>query len=115
MLEFHADDTAADDKEDALVEAAFHVPPTCADWAPPPAPAPAADGADADADAPAPDPASKVLLEALLKHTDAGAASSDDAVATFADVAVLAPRGRFDVEMHAGALKLAARLGITVA
>jgi hypothetical protein len=25
MLEFHVDDTAADDKEDTLVEMAFHV------------------------------------------------------------------------------------------
>lgn len=26
MLEFHVDDTAADEREDALVEVAFHVP-----------------------------------------------------------------------------------------
>lgn len=90
MLEFHVDDTAADDKEDTLTEMAFHVPPTNPDF-------------PADEDR----PPSKVLLESVLVHSDTGAASSDDAVCVFDEVAVLAPRGRFEVEMHLGFLKLA--------
>ncbi|GBF95966.1 FACT complex subunit [Raphidocelis subcapitata] len=102
MLEFHVDDTAADDKEDTLVEMAFHVPPGCKDWALP-APPPPEEGAEA----PPPEPASKGLLQALLAHTDAGVATSDDAVCAFDEVAVLAPRGRFEVEMHGSFLKMA--------
>ena len=32
LLEFHVDDTAADDKEDTLVEMAFHVPAGNEQW-----------------------------------------------------------------------------------
>lgn len=46
------------------------------------------------------------MLDALLQHTDAGVATSDDAVVIFDDVAVLMPRGRFEVEMHVGFLKM---------
>lgn len=48
----------------------------------------------------------QALLEALLQYTDAGVATSADAVVTFDEVAVLAPRGRYQVEMHASFLKL---------
>jgi structure-specific recognition protein 1 len=43
----------------------------------------------------------QVLLDQVLQHTETGAASTDEAVCIFGDVAVLAPRGRFEVEMHA--------------
>eukprot|EP00882_Tetradesmus_deserticola_P011967 GHRQ01012666.1.p1 GENE.GHRQ01012666.1~~GHRQ01012666.1.p1 ORF type:complete len:645 (+),score=367.82 GHRQ01012666.1:668-2602(+) len=95
LLEFHVDDTTRDDKEDTLVEMAFHVPAINEAW-----------GGDADADG-KPIPAAKVLVDALLQHTDAGVATSDDSIADFRDVAVIAPRGRFMVEMHASFLKLA--------
>lgn len=48
----------------------------------------------------------QALLDALLQYTDAGVATSDDAVVTFDEVAVLAPRGRYQVEMHASFIKL---------
>lgn len=32
MLEFHVDDTTASDKEDTLIEMAFHVPPGNEAW-----------------------------------------------------------------------------------
>lgn len=48
----------------------------------------------------------QALLDALLQYTDAGVATSDDAVVMFEEVAVLAPRGRFQVEMHGSFLKL---------
>lgn len=51
-------------------------------------------------------PPPQVLLDALLQYTDAGVATSADAVVTFDEVAVLAPRGRYQVEMHTSFLKL---------
>jgi hypothetical protein len=41
-------------------------------------------------------------------------ATSDDAVAVFDEVHVLAPRGRFVVEMHASFLKLVGQVGMLV-
>lgn len=41
----------------------------------------------------------QAVLDMVLAHTDAGAASTDTATAAFGDVHVLAPRGRFEVEM----------------
>ncbi len=47
----------------------------------------------------------QVLLDALNEHTvDAGAGV--DAVASFDNVNVMAPRGRFEVEMYLSFLKL---------
>lgn len=42
----------------------------------------------------------------VLLHTDSGAASSDDVVCVFGDVAVMNPRGRFEVELHLNFLSL---------
>lgn len=89
ILEFHVDDTAADPREDTLLGMSFQVPAGNQEYA--------EDGEDNTA---------KVLLDRVLQHTDTGAATSDDAVAIFDDVAVLAPRGRFEVEMHMAFLKL---------
>ncbi len=84
------DDTAANDAEDTLVEMAFHVPPSNAEYKGP-----------EEGDMP-----SKMLSEQLLALTDAGGAAAEEAVCAFDDVAILAPRGRFSVEMHHGFLKL---------
>jgi hypothetical protein len=46
------------------------------------------------------------LLDRLMVHTDADAARSEDAVIIFDDVAVMAPRGRFEVEMHNSHFKM---------
>jgi structure-specific recognition protein 1 len=53
----------------------------------------------------------QALLDALLMYTDAGVATSADAVVSFDEVAVLAPRGRYQVEMHASFLKLVGQVG----
>eukprot|EP00878_Enallax_costatus_P033754 GHUV01037307.1.p3 GENE.GHUV01037307.1~~GHUV01037307.1.p3 ORF type:complete len:143 (+),score=51.55 GHUV01037307.1:931-1359(+) len=98
LLEFHVDDTV-DDREDTLIEMAFHVPAANPDWAP-------ADGAAEGEEGAARVSAAKALVDALLHHTDAGASTSDDAVITFHNVASLAPRGRFQVEMHLSYLQL---------
>jgi len=50
--------------------------------------------------------AAKSLLDTLMVHTDADAARSEDAVVIFEDVAVMAPRGRFEVEMHNSHFKM---------
>lgn len=52
LLEFHVDDTAADDKEDTLVEMAFHVPAGNEQWG--------VQEAGEDGEAAAPMPAAKV-------------------------------------------------------
>jgi structure-specific recognition protein 1 len=52
----------------------------------------------------------QALVDALLQHTDAGGATSDDAISEFTDVAVIAPRGRFQVEMHTSFLKLSGQV-----
>ena len=60
-----------------------------------------------DPDFPAP-PALQPLQrfhDEVVQHTDAGAAMGN-AVVTFDQVHVLAPRGRFEVEMYLSSLKL---------
>ena len=48
----------------------------------------------------------QVFYDRVLEHTEAGAAAAGDAIVTFEGVAVLYPRGRFDIEMYATFLKL---------
>eukprot|EP01026_Neomeris_dumetosa_P064606 TRINITY_DN61622_c0_g1_i2.p1 TRINITY_DN61622_c0_g1~~TRINITY_DN61622_c0_g1_i2.p1 ORF type:complete len:665 (-),score=123.05 TRINITY_DN61622_c0_g1_i2:170-2164(-) len=91
QLEFAEDDTALNDKCDALVGMSFHVPQSCDDWKP-------EEGKD--------DKPSKVLLERLLQYTDGGTASSEDAMASFDQAIVLYPRGRYTIEIHQSALML---------
>ncbi|GIL87416.1 hypothetical protein Vretifemale_15530 [Volvox reticuliferus] len=90
MLELHVDDTGGEVAEDMLQELAFYVPPGNEEFP--------ARGEDA--------PASKVLLDALLPHADTEAAAADEPVCVFSEVGILAPRGRFDIEMHLGYLQL---------
>jgi hypothetical protein len=52
----------------------------------------------------------QLFYDNLMEHSDAGAAVGD-AVATFDNVAVQAPRGRFDVEMYLTFLKLVGQVG----
>lgn len=55
---------------------------------------------------PVPCPAPQVFYDRVLEHTQAGAAAAGDAIVTFDGVAVLHPRGRFDIEMYATFMKL---------
>lgn len=48
----------------------------------------------------------QVFHDRVVEHTEAGAAAAGDAIVTFDGVAVLHPRGRFEVEMYATFLKL---------
>ncbi|GLC39441.1 hypothetical protein PLESTB_001348900 [Pleodorina starrii] len=90
MLELHVDDTGGEVAEDMLQELAFYVPPGNEEF-----PARADDV-----------PAAKVMLDALLPHADTEAAAADEPVCVFSEVGILAPRGRFDIEMHLGYLQL---------
>ena len=51
----------------------------------------------------------QVFYDRVMEHTDAEAVG--EAVVAFNGVAVLAPRGRFDIEMHLGFLKLVGQAG----
>ncbi|PSC71373.1 FACT complex subunit SSRP1 [Micractinium conductrix] len=115
MLEFPVDDSAAGDREDTLVEMSFYVPKENEDFAAQQAAKAAAAAAAGEGEvaedvesaavAPAPEAPAKYLFDLVSQYTDAGAATGD-AVATFDQVGVLVPRGRFDIEMYLGSLKL---------
>eukprot|EP00798_Chlamydomonas_sp_ICE-L_P024618 gene24618-10239_t len=85
VIEFAADDTVGDDKEDLLMEIGFHVPPANEEWAP---------------ESETTGNAAKSLCDSVLQHTEGGGGSLDDSVCVFGEVGVIAPRGRFEVEMH---------------
>lgn len=93
LLQFPVDDVAIGDREDALVEIAFHVPKDCKDFA---------ELQEAQGEGVV---ASKAFFELASSYTDIGAATGE-AIVTFDSVAVVVPRGRFDVEMFASSLKL---------
>uniref|UniRef100_A0A061RKA5 FACT complex subunit SSRP1 n=1 Tax=Tetraselmis sp. GSL018 TaxID=582737 RepID=A0A061RKA5_9CHLO len=88
QLEFQTDDTSGKGI-DSLCEMSVYVPPTHEEFA-------------TDEETPAP----KNFLDTVLRKSNAGAVTSADAIITFHEIAVLAPRGRFDFEMHASFLKL---------
>jgi hypothetical protein len=46
------------------------------------------------------------MLDELLPFADTEAAAADEPVCVFSEVGILAPRGRFDIEMHLGYLQL---------
>lgn len=100
---------AGGEKGDALVEVSFHVPLTSADGGPAPAAA-AAGGAEGGGDDDAPPPAARLAdaLRAVCAGGGGGAAGGAGAepVAVFSDVAVLVPRGRMELELHPGHLRL---------
>ncbi|KAI3435903.1 hypothetical protein D9Q98_001961 [Chlorella vulgaris] len=104
MLEFPMDDTVAGDREDTLVEMSFFVPKENQDF-PAPAAAKREDGAEEGEAAPPADPPAKVFFDLVSQFTDAGAATGD-AVATFDQVGVMIPRGRYDIELYLSSLKL---------
>jgi structure-specific recognition protein 1 len=102
LVQFPIDDTGASDREDALVEVAFHIPKGCPDFAPL-APPTMAEGADGEA--PPLIPSSKVFFDVVNGFVDSAAATGD-AISTFDSIGVLVPRGRFDMELYASTLKL---------
>jgi structure-specific recognition protein 1 len=95
LLEFAVEDAAAE--KDTLFELSFHVPLASKAHLP-------ADGEELPEGAEAPPPA-KVLSDALLARASVGPTTGEP-IATFADVAVLIPRGRYSLELHGASLRL---------
>ena len=88
MMQLPVDDTVVERADDALVGISFHIPKDAEDF-------PSA-GEDL--------PASKALYDMLKPYTlDTGAG---DVVASFDQVGVLVPRGRFDIEMYTSSFHL---------
>ncbi|CAG9464626.1 unnamed protein product [Pedinophyceae sp. YPF-701] len=89
MVEFPQDDTAGND--DALMDMTFFIPATNEDLG---------DPADMDEDGPA-----KVVYSSVKEIADIDEGEAN-AVASFGEVSVIVPRGKFTVEMHMGLIKL---------
>ena len=87
-IEFQADDTATATKEDALVEMTFYVPPESSTFV----------GDDEKSSA-------KVFLEKVLEKADL-VTSSNDIILSMPEVAVVVPRGRYEVQLQMNFLKL---------
>jgi structure-specific recognition protein 1 len=104
LLEFAVDDTSGAAEKDALFELSFHVPLTNTTHVPPEAADGAAGGVDGEDAAPVAAPA-KVLADALLARASVGPVTGEP-IALFSEVAVLIPRGRFNIEMHGATMRL---------
>lgn len=91
LFEFQADDTTGAETQDALTGISFHIPEDNEDFR--------RDGSSGDVPA-------RLFLDMVMKHTDADVGSSTDAVASFDDIAVSVPRGRFVIQMHMAMMKL---------
>ena len=106
LLEFAVDDTAGAAEKDALFELSFHVPQTSKAHAAPVdgTAAAAGEGGDDAQQAGSALPA-KVLADALLARASVGPLTGEP-IAVFSEVAVLIPRGRFNLEMHGATMRL---------
>eukprot|EP00899_Mesostigma_viride_P010265 jgi/Mesvir1/1923/Mv22952-RA.1 len=90
MLQMHVDDTS--NQKTSLVEMSFYVPDTNKRYAP-------------EEDAPEGTSAAKEFLDRVLQRADVGEVGGE-AVATFDEVSVMVPRGRYLVELHTSFLQL---------
>lgn len=88
MLEFHVDDTTGANEKDSLMEITFHVPNSNAQFV----------GDEAR-------PSAQVFRDRIMSMADVGA-GGEEAVVTFEGIAILTPRGRYNVELHLSFLHL---------
>ncbi|ESQ32633.1 hypothetical protein EUTSA_v10003803mg [Eutrema salsugineum] len=88
LLEFHVDDTAGANEKDSLMEISFHVPNSNTQFV----------GDENRTSA-------QVLCDEIKVVADVGA-GFEEAVATFDGIAILTPRGRYNVELHLSFLRL---------
>ncbi|KAJ4888206.1 FACT complex subunit SSRP1 [Raphanus sativus] len=88
LLEFHVDDTAGANEKDSLMEISFHIPNTNTQFV----------GDETR-------PPAQVFHDNILKVADVGA-GVEEAVVTFEGIAILTPRGRYNVELHLSFLRL---------
>ncbi|KAL8471526.1 hypothetical protein ACS0TY_028968 [Phlomoides rotata] len=87
-LEFHVDDTTGANEKDALMEISFHIPNSNTQFV-----------GDEN------QPSAQVFRDKIVSMADVGA-GGEDAVVTFDGIAILTPRGRYNVELHLSFLRL---------
>nr|BAH56794.1 AT3G28730 [Arabidopsis thaliana] len=87
-LEFHVDDTAGANEKDSLMEISFHIPNSNTQFV-----------GDENR------PPSQVFNDTIVAMADVSP-GVEDAVVTFESIAILTPRGRYNVELHLSFLRL---------
>ncbi|KAK4789581.1 hypothetical protein SAY86_016885 [Trapa natans] len=88
IMEFHVDDTTGANEKDSLMEIAFHVPNSNTQYV-----------GDENR------PPAQVFRDKIMSMADVGA-GVEEAVSTFDGIAILTPRGRYNVELHLSFLRL---------
>lgn len=88
MLEFHVDDTTGANEKDSLMEISFHIPNSNTQFV-----------GDEN------QPSAQVFRDKIVSMADVGA-GGEEAVVTFDGIAILTPRGRYNVELHLSFLRL---------
>lgn len=88
ILEFHVDDTTGANEKDSLMEISFHIPNNNTQFV-----------GDENR------PPAQVFREKVISMADVGA-GGEEAVVTFEGIAILTPRGRYNVELHLSFLRL---------
>ncbi|KAL4585780.1 hypothetical protein LXL04_010406 [Taraxacum kok-saghyz] len=88
LLEFHVDDTTGANEKDSLMEISFHIPNNNTQFV-----------GDEHR------PPAQLFREKIMSMADVGA-GGEEAVVTFEGIAILTPRGRYNVELHLSFLRL---------
>ncbi|XP_057768691.1 FACT complex subunit SSRP1 isoform X2 [Salvia miltiorrhiza] len=88
MLEFHVDDTTGANEKDSLMEISFHIPNSNTQFV-----------GDESC------PPAQVFRDKIVSMADVGA-GGEEAVITFDGIAILTPRGRYNIELHLSFLRL---------
>ncbi|GAB2285560.1 FACT complex subunit ssrp1 [Dionaea muscipula] len=86
LLELHVDDTTGANEKDSLMEISFHIPNSNTQFV----------GDDNH-------PPAQVFYDRIMSMADVDA---EEAVVTFEGIAILTPRGRYNVELHLSFLRL---------
>ncbi|XP_019161740.1 PREDICTED: FACT complex subunit SSRP1-like [Ipomoea nil] len=87
MLEFHVDDTTGANEKDSLMEISFHIPNSNTQFV-----------GDEN------HPPAQVFRDRIVAMADV--TDGEEAVVTFDGIAILTPRGRYNVELHLSFLRL---------
>ncbi|THG15330.1 hypothetical protein TEA_005307 [Camellia sinensis var. sinensis] len=88
ILEFHVDDTTGANEKDSLMEISFHIPNSNTQFV-----------GDENR------PPAQVFRDKIMSMADVGA-GGEESVVTFEGIAILTPRGRYNVELHLSFLRL---------
>ncbi|KAI8019841.1 FACT complex subunit SSRP1 [Camellia lanceoleosa] len=88
ILEFHVDDTTGANEKDSLMEISFHIPNSNTQFV-----------GDENR------PSAQVFRDKIMSMADVGA-GGEESVVTFEGIAILTPRGRYNVELHLSFLRL---------